>query len=170
MTTESQHANALTDEQRARLKALLLGSRPATREPTIPKREDPSAPAPLSPAQRRLWILHNLDTNNTAYNLASLFRLRGSLDESALGAALAALAQRHEMLRTVFLEDESGEPLQRVRTYPGKVLHIRDLRSALRVEGDGAEELMQKTVLEEANVRFDLRNGSFVSPRPMRCC
>ncbi len=64
--------------------------------------------APLSFAQERLWFLQRLEPGSRAYHLGQSFRLRGSVDAGALGAAVEALLGRHEALRTGFAADESG--------------------------------------------------------------
>ncbi|MGV9673758.1 amino acid adenylation domain-containing protein [Nocardia sp. NPDC003482] len=73
---------------------------------------------PLSAAQRRLWFLARFNQTAGAalsgvYNVPVALRLRGELDVEALRAALHAVQERHETLRTVFGELE-GEPFQRV--------------------------------------------------------
>ncbi|MFF8959712.1 amino acid adenylation domain-containing protein [Streptomyces sp. NPDC014894] len=68
---------------------------------------------PLSPAQARLWFLHRLAGSATTYTVPLLLRFGGPVDAEALGRALAALVERHEILRTVYPESE-GQPVQRV--------------------------------------------------------
>ncbi len=65
---------------------------------------------PLSFAQERLWFLDRLQAG-PAYNLLRLLRSAGRLDRVRLAAALAGLADRHEVLRTVFAEHD-GVPAQ----------------------------------------------------------
>ena len=67
---------------------------------------------PLAPAQQRLWTIHQLEPDNTAYHLIAAFELNGMLDVSRLLRALDAVVQRHESLRTRFIE-VGGEPRQR---------------------------------------------------------
>jgi acyl carrier protein/SAM-dependent methyltransferase len=55
---------------------------------------------PLSFAQQRLWFLHQLEPNNSLYNVPRAIRMRGTLHVQALEKALNALVQRHEVLRT----------------------------------------------------------------------
>ncbi|MBV8202815.1 MAG: amino acid adenylation domain-containing protein, partial [Acidobacteria bacterium] len=74
-------------------------------------RTERAGPAPLSFAQQRLWFVDQLHPGSPAYNLASAHRLSGPLDVPALAASFAALARRHEILRTVFARGESG-PVQ----------------------------------------------------------
>ncbi len=81
-------------------------ARPALR----PVSERP-ARIPLSAAQRRLWLVERLTGGGVAYNFPLVFRLRGELDLDALRAALGDVTDRHEALRTRFLESD-GEPYQ----------------------------------------------------------
>ncbi len=67
---------------------------------------------PLSYAQRRMWLLDRID-DTSAYEIATAWRLEGTLDVDALRQALNDLAERHEALRTVFPERD-GEPYQLV--------------------------------------------------------
>ncbi|MGF1426410.1 non-ribosomal peptide synthetase [Kitasatospora sp. LaBMicrA B282] len=59
---------------------------------------------PISVNQLRLWISQEFDPRSNAYNVARCLRLTGPLDEPALARALHALVERHEVLRTVFVE------------------------------------------------------------------
>ncbi|MFI6254232.1 amino acid adenylation domain-containing protein, partial [Streptomyces sp. NPDC051016] len=73
----------------------------AARPPLAAPRPRPE-PLPLSSAQRRLWLLAQVDGASTAYHLPSAWRLTGHLDRAALQAALDDVAARHTPLRTVF--------------------------------------------------------------------
>ena len=80
-------------------------------------------PAPLSPAQQRLWFLQRMEPETTAFNLAQTLRLRGPVDAGALDRAFTEIVRRHHVLRTVFrLHD--GEPVQVVTPAPASVLRV----------------------------------------------
>ncbi len=67
---------------------------------------------PLSPVQQRMWLLNRM-TRGGVYNEPLATRLVGPVDVGALRAALEDVAQRHQVLRTVF-PVAGREPLQRV--------------------------------------------------------
>ncbi|NME81502.1 amino acid adenylation domain-containing protein, partial [Rhodococcus sp. 105337] len=71
------------------------------------------AQIPLSLAQQRMWFLNRFDPDSTAYNIPLALRMTGALDIRALRDAVADLVCRHESLRTVYPETESG-PVQRI--------------------------------------------------------
>ncbi|WP_369638434.1 amino acid adenylation domain-containing protein [Nocardia sp. JMUB6875] len=63
---------------------------------------------PLSLPQQRLWFLNRFSPESSAYNIAFVLRIDGEPDIDALRAALADVVERHEVLRTVFPEDDRG--------------------------------------------------------------
>ncbi|WP_333769284.1 non-ribosomal peptide synthetase [Streptomyces sp. IBSBF 2435] len=72
--------------------------------PQAAARPEDARPVQASGAQRRMWIHAQLHPGTAAYNLGRAVRLSGRLDRTALDSALAALAGRHDALRTTFLD------------------------------------------------------------------
>ncbi|WP_420880525.1 non-ribosomal peptide synthase/polyketide synthase [Rhodococcus sp. (in: high G+C Gram-positive bacteria)] len=65
---------------------------------------------PLAPAQERIWVA-NRRTRGGEWNIPFALRLRGAVDVETLRAATADLVERHEALRTLYPDSESG-PVQ----------------------------------------------------------
>ncbi|MCP5053042.1 MAG: amino acid adenylation domain-containing protein, partial [bacterium] len=59
---------------------------------------------PLSSAQRRLYILYQLDSGGTGYNIPVMSMLDGHVDKDRLEYAFKNLVKLHESLRTSFME------------------------------------------------------------------
>jgi len=79
--------------------------------PIMARRSDDDIP--LSPVQKRFWLLEQIHPNTPAYNIPILFRLKGKLHIDILERTFNEIINRHEILRTVFI-DKEGEPIQRV--------------------------------------------------------
>ncbi|HEY3570077.1 MAG TPA: amino acid adenylation domain-containing protein, partial [Thermoanaerobaculia bacterium] len=122
--------------------------------PITPASRDGGA-LPLSYAQERMWFLHQLDPELTAYNINQVIRLRGEVDVRALENAFAAIVRRHESLRTVFAA-EDGEPRQIVLA-PAPVSLIRvDLRG---IAADRRERETGRCTRALSNQPFALATG-----------
>ncbi|HEX2939233.1 MAG TPA: condensation domain-containing protein, partial [Ruminiclostridium sp.] len=68
---------------------------------------------PLSAAQRRMFVLNQMDRDSTAYNLTQVYKIEGAFDKERLSAVIGQLIDRHESLRTsYFLKD--GKPVQKI--------------------------------------------------------
>jgi tyrocidine synthetase III len=67
----------------------------------------------LSSAQKRLYVLHQIESHSTRYNIPILLELEGRVDKARLETTFKELIKRHESFRTSFhlLGDE---PLQRI--------------------------------------------------------
>jgi amino acid adenylation domain-containing protein len=84
----------------------------ATQVARIPPRPDLDT-APLSSAQRQMWVIDQLTPGNAAYNMSLGYRLRGPLQPAALEASFNEVIKRHATLRTTFAVQD-GEALQRI--------------------------------------------------------
>ncbi|MEU1984151.1 amino acid adenylation domain-containing protein [Nocardia sp. NPDC019395] len=102
---------------------------------------------PLSLAQQRMWFLNRFDGDSAAYNIPLAIRLSGALDVEALRAAVADVVARHEVLRTVYPETESG-PVQ-------VVLPAGEAAPRLEIRSVSTGELIP-AVTELASTGFDV--------------
>lgn len=67
----------------------------------------------MSSAQRRTYLVQQLDPSSVAYNMVQNMRLIGEVNPEGIQAALQQMTERHEILRTVFLMVD-GEPMQKI--------------------------------------------------------
>ncbi|UII31954.1 non-ribosomal peptide synthase/polyketide synthase [Fulvivirga ulvae] len=87
-----------------------------TQEQTTYKAVEKAADRPyysLSSSQKRLYVLHQLDKDSTAYNMPYTVRLKGTLDKEKIVDGFRSLIKRHESLRTSF-HAEHDHPVQKV--------------------------------------------------------
>src|SRR5215207_3087840 len=85
----------------------------------------------LSPQQRRLWAL--AAEGDGPYRALAQVRIDGPLDVHALEAALAAVAARHEILRTTF-------PVPAGMSLPGQAVHDEPAPPRLTVRDEATVE------------------------------
>ncbi|MEU7138541.1 amino acid adenylation domain-containing protein [Nocardia sp. NPDC046473] len=119
---------------------------------------------PASAGQRRLWFVQRSDPS-PAYNAPLVLRLTGVLNGEALAAALADVVERHEILRTVFLERD-GVPFQEILdscSVPVRQLRVSEseLAEALAVAGQhvfdvASESLLRVTLFEVSDAEHVL--------------
>uniref|UniRef100_UPI0003619F1C condensation domain-containing protein n=1 Tax=Nocardiopsis halotolerans TaxID=124252 RepID=UPI0003619F1C len=115
-------------------------------------------PVQLSFAQQRLWFLAQLEGTNAHYNIPLALRLRGSLDRGALLRALETIVERHEVLRTRFVERD-GVAYQ----------VVGDGRSFEVGEEDLADPAELPSLCEkEAMTPFDLEHDFLIRARLLR--
>ncbi|MEC1406796.1 fengycin non-ribosomal peptide synthetase FenC [Bacillus halotolerans] len=69
---------------------------------------------PVSSAQKRMYVLQQLEDGGTGYNMPAVLELEGKLDLTRMEAVFKKLIKRHESLRTSFTTDADGEPVQRI--------------------------------------------------------
>ena len=114
-----------------------------------------SGPIPLSFAQQRLWVIHQVEPESPAYNFPASVRFRGKLDVAVLENALNEIVRRHAMLRTTFSE-VNGSPAQMIAPELHVSLPCVDFRGISHsVQKIALETLVERDVLEP----FDLEHG-----------
>ncbi|MCP3804373.1 non-ribosomal peptide synthase/polyketide synthase [Allokutzneria sp. A3M-2-11 16] len=143
--SKQSRVSALPAHLQEKLKQRLAGKAKGTDLiPPAPRDQ----PLPLSLAQQRLWVLHELHPDDNEYNSALAVRLTGSLDVARLIAAVRTIHSRHESLRTTFAEVD-GTPVQVV--HPPAELAVPVVDCAC----DELNSLLEK----EFSWTFDLGNG-----------
>jgi len=118
----------------------------------------------MSFAQQRLWFLAQLEGVSASYYMAQGVRLKGRLEVEALRRSLDAMVERHEALRTVFVE-EGGEPRAKIQEKEATrfALVEEDLRGA-----KDAEQQLEERREQEAKAPFDLEKGPLIRGRLVR--
>lgn len=107
-----------------------------------------AAPAeyyPLSHSQKRLWILAQDKENSAVYNMPVPLLLEGKVKSAILKKAVIAIIERHEALRTIFI-DINGTPYQKVLATFDRVVTEYDF-SLEKEAGEKARTLMNKEVM-----------------------
>ncbi|MCP4149007.1 MAG: non-ribosomal peptide synthetase, partial [bacterium] len=72
---------------------------------------------PLTPAQKRMYILHRMEQGSIGYNMPTIFQLEKKTEPEKLEIAFRQLIQRHEILRTTF-HMVKEEPVQKIHPEP----------------------------------------------------
>ena len=119
---------------------------------------------PLSYAQERLWLFHQLIADSCIYNMSSQIDIRGPLQVEALRRSLLALVDRHEVLRTTFATVDE-QPVQRIHPIDDFNLPVIDL-------GDVSPRERQAAVAEiaegEASRPFNLTEDRLLRAQLVR--
>ena len=144
-------------ERKPELLAFLRESRQARvgGDAGIP-RIDRSGPLPLSLAQQRLWFLNQLDPDSPVYNIGAALRMKGRLNVAALERAFHQIVQRHENLRTNFVQIH-GTPHTVIRDGGDWQLQKIDVRH-LSDPGPGSE--LRHYVAQLIRESFDITRDS----------
>ena len=122
-------------------------------------------PFKLSSGQKRLWVLGQFEGGSEAYNIPNHIYLNASIEIENFKRAIDATIDRHEILRTVFREDGSGEIMQ-------WVVDREDLGFAIDYQ-DFSKEADKKVKAEayiaaDAFQPFDLEKGPLLRAALLR--
>ncbi|WP_083208845.1 non-ribosomal peptide synthetase [Brevibacillus laterosporus] len=109
----------------------------------------------LSNAQKRLWFLEKWNNSVGVYHVPLQMKIKPGLDPDLFRQALEILINRHEILRTTFLEFQ-GEPRQVIHNSFELALYHKDL-SHLHEEQQKA--LIEEEIRNDMKESFDLSNG-----------
>jgi amino acid adenylation domain-containing protein/non-ribosomal peptide synthase protein (TIGR01720 family) len=112
----------------------------------------------LSYAQERQWFLWQLDPQGVAYNLPLALRLQGRLDVEALARSFDSLIERHETLRTIFVQN-GAVVVPVLQANAGVVLEAHALDDASQIAAQ---------VEAEAHRPFDLKQDALLRAKLLR--
>jgi non-ribosomal peptide synthetase component F len=117
---------------------------------------------PASSAQRQLWFLEQIYPGRPLNNLNVELRPAAPLRPDPLRAALTALVDRHEALRTTF-HQRDGALHQAIAPQAGEVdLSVSDLRD---LTGEQARDRLAELRQRDAAALFDLAAGPLLRVR-----
>jgi glutamate-1-semialdehyde-2,1-aminomutase len=117
----------------------------------------------LSHAQQRLWTLDKMEDRLLAYTVSGALKCGEPIDFPLLCQALSTLIERHESLRTVFIEDDTGRPRQRIlhSTVPdAELIDLCSFEDMAAAEAEAVALAEQATLLP-----FDLAQGPLLRVR-----
>jgi amino acid adenylation domain-containing protein/non-ribosomal peptide synthase protein (TIGR01720 family) len=109
----------------------------------------------VSSAQRRLYILQQMDLDNTGYNMLHIISLKDETDREKLEKTFLQLIERHESLRTSFrmVKDQPVQKVYEPHELEFKIVHYQQ-------EESDAGEIETANKIQNSFVRsFDLSRG-----------
>ncbi|MDQ5920713.1 MAG: hypothetical protein QG673_769 [Pseudomonadota bacterium] len=113
---------------------------------TPPDTNTSSQQSKLSFAQERLWFIAKYKEGNQAYNVPLIFKLTQSCKIDILLKSVQAVVARHEILRTIIKEDDSGDG------YP----FIVDDAIEIDIKQVNSKKNFDSVLQEDINYLFDL--------------
>lgn len=112
--------------------ATVISALQHTAEETVAQQATVSNIIPLSPAQKRMFLLNHLDRSSVSYNQLFCFKI-AAVDRNKLQFAVDTLVQRHEILRTSF-EMADEDVVQHIRDNMHVVLEEETITTAMLPE------------------------------------
>ncbi len=153
---------ALLNQLRERKAEILAFLHNSHLPPILPVNRDRNLP--LSFGQQRLWFLEQLEPNRSTYCIATVYRLTGSLNVTALEQSLHELIQRHEILRTTFPAVD-GLPVQVISQERALTMPLINLEELLPNQ---REAEAQRQAKQEAQRAFNLAQGPLFRAKLLR--
>lgn len=96
---------------------------------------------PASIIQKQFWLLHQIQPESSAYNIPSLFCIKGGLNVDAIEKSIRTVVLRHEALRSTFQSEEGTlyqvvhEDIETCVSFTRKTLHkggdLAEVRAAM---------------------------------------
>lgn len=121
--------------------------------------QESARPLPLSFAQQRLWFLHQVAPQSSAYTVPLALQFTGELNRPALLKSLAEIINRHDNLRTTFHERAAGVVVQAIAPVAPSQIRVIDL-TALAPQSQ--EQTLARLRQSEVAAPFHLEHGPLV--------
>ncbi|MCB9096303.1 MAG: amino acid adenylation domain-containing protein [Arcobacter sp.] len=103
----------------------------------------------LSFAQERLWFIENYEGGTNAYNVPMFFKVNEEANVNALKKSIISIINKHDILRTVIVEDENGDTYQ-------SVIELDKFETPWKVVDN--KKQLDSELDKDANHIFNLRN------------
>jgi len=110
---------------------------------------------PTSNAQKRLWIIAQIEEELIAYNSYSTFRMTGELNIPILEQSILDITRRHEILRTTIVS-VNGEPMQKINTAEELGIHLEVVDARM---GEWTEDQVKEALKEKSREALDMEKG-----------
>ena len=159
----TQDLRAQIADGKEELLRFLHSQEPGSGPPPVSRREG-TEPAPLSLGQERLWFLEQLEPGSGVYNVCRAYRLKGSLNLTALEISLNEIVRRHEVLRSA-IKIQDQHTFQIVQQSFELEITLVDLQS---LSHRAREDALQERIREAAETRFDFSAGRFLRAEMLR--
>ena len=132
--------------------ARVIANSQQSQRPKVVAFERSSNQLALSFAQQRLWFIDQMDTGSTQYNMPSAIRMQGDFKVEVAQAAFTQIIERHESLRTIFVDTAKG-PVQIISEqfkFSISQVDLSDLTTALQ------DEAIETALKQDAQQSFNL--------------
>ncbi|MCG5057488.1 MAG: hypothetical protein KA714_05650 [Limnoraphis sp. WC205] len=149
---------ALSPEKRQLLEQQLKNKKQQLSSLIIPKRKI-NDNLPLSFSQQRLWFIHQLESETSAYNIPIAWHLNGHLNITILVQTLNEIVRRHESLRTTFNSIQNNQPQQSISSHFTLNIPIIDLQILSENHPDSEAKRLAK---QEAKNYFNLNKDQLI--------
>ena len=107
----------------------------------------------ITPAQYGIWLASQREEKSIAYNMPALFKINGEINKLVLEQAFLELQEKHEILRTNFIEI-GGIPYQQI--------YAQEKRPILIEEFTFEEKQITSAINHYINKAFELNNEALL--------
>jgi amino acid adenylation domain-containing protein/non-ribosomal peptide synthase protein (TIGR01720 family) len=103
----------------------------------------------LSFAQERLWFIEKYEGGSNAYNIPMFFELPNNIKIELLEKSIEQIVERHEILKTLIVEDIDGNSYQHISDLKDKPLKLQQITVS-------CEDDLNKELSDDANHIYEL--------------